>query len=125
MGADQIAAIRPALVEVSEGAEAGESWCATFTVSGDRDRWIQVTTDAVNMAYPHQEEPTRRLAAAGAEMGHLQCKEWEAGRFATFRIDGALPAGRLARLIDLLFVTVLGCGADYPVDVEMATIREP
>ena len=33
MGADQVAEIRPAIVEVFEGVDVGENWCATDTAA--------------------------------------------------------------------------------------------
>jgi hypothetical protein len=47
---------------VLQGAQAGEAWCATFTDTGASERWIQFTSDAVNMAYPHPDAPVERLA---------------------------------------------------------------
>lgn len=121
MGADQIAELRPAIVEVLEGARSGETWCATFTEAGDPERWIQLTADTVNLAYPHQDEPTARLAAL-SPAASLQLDEWNAGRHATFRFDAALTPLALAQLVDLLFRGILGCDDDYSVDVEMAPL---
>jgi hypothetical protein len=121
VGADQIAEIHPAVVEVLQAHADGEGWCATFEVTGDPDRWIQVTATELNLAYPHDEAPSALLAArrvAGAE--GLRLHEWEAGRFATFGFEAELDSRAVARLVDSLFQAVLGCeDTHYAVDVEL------
>ena len=47
MGSDQVAAIHPEIREVFEAAALGEEWCATFELSSDPDRWVQVTSDSL------------------------------------------------------------------------------
>jgi hypothetical protein len=114
MSADQIAAIRPAIVEAAEGA-AG--MCATFEVEGDAGRWVQFMDNTVNAAYPCSTDPSERVKDLPPIAG-MKLQEWEPQMFATFEIPPSDP-GAIARWIDGYFTAVLGCPADYDVDVTL------
>jgi hypothetical protein len=124
MGADQIAEIRPAIAEVFAGVDAGENWCATFTVSGDPDRWVQVTADSVNTAYPYREDPAEAVVPLAIATS-LQLTQWQAGSYATFHFEAGIPARELARMVDVLFSGLLRAPSDYSVDVEIVPLSNP
>ena len=109
MGSHQIAEIAPGVREVLAG---GPSWCATFEISSDPNRWVQFTAGTINAAYPHNEAPESRLA----ELGSFALEEWEPNKY----ITGMLvleDARSVAEWIDHYFVAILGCDWDYSVDV--------
>lgn len=112
MSADQIAAIRPAILEAMEGAP---DTCATLEKEGDADRWVQFKDYTINAAYPYSTDPQERVRNLPAIAG-MKLVSWEIRKFATFEIPPS-DAGTVARWIDEYFVSVLGCSTDYDVDV--------
>jgi hypothetical protein len=124
MGADQIAEIRPPIVEVFDGAAVGEAWCATFTVTGCADRWIQVTRDSINVSYPWDSDPSALLVELPVPpFAELRVTSWEARKFVTFTFGRKVSARDVAKVVDVLFESVLGCaGVDYSVDVEFFSV---
>jgi len=124
MGLDQVSAIHPAIREVFEAAAGGEEWCATFELSSDPERWVQITSGSLNMAYPHEEQPDLLLQQVGMTRStDLVLSVWEPHVYATFKYSRHLSTRDLAHLVDQLFVSVLKCAdPDYPVDVEMFTL---
>jgi hypothetical protein len=121
MGADQIAELRPPIVEVFAGAAEGESWCATFTVAGHPDRWVQVTRDSINAAYPRATDPSVVIAALPLPAAAaLRVISWQAAKFVTFGFSPDASERDVAKVVDVLFESLLGCaGVDYAVDVEL------
>ena len=125
MGADEIAAIRPALRELCQAEREdprrpeGGGWCAHFTVSRKKKLWVQVVSDCVNFYYPHPDDPTTRLEGLEAPLlPGMACADWEARKYATFGFE-TFDLDKLARLVDWLFVVLYETGAAYPLDVEM------
>ena len=106
-----------------ERSADGTDWCATFTIAGQPDRWIQVTSNSLNMAYLHQNAPTD-LVNAAVPVGGLRLQEWTAGTFATWRFDPGNSAKDVAQLVDQMFQMLLGSGADYSVDVELTPLAK-
>jgi hypothetical protein len=121
MGLDQISAIHPAICEVFEAAAGGEEWCAAFELSSDPERWVQVTSDTLNMAYPYEDQPVLLLQRTEVTKAtDLALSVWEPYVYATFKYSRHLSTRDLAHLVDQLFVSVLKCtDPDYPVDVEI------
>lgn len=117
MGADQIAAIRPAIVELEE-APAAEDWCATFEVPGT-GLWVQVVLGTLNFSYPYADNPGARLRDLGFAAPGLEPTGWQPGKYATFS-HAPLPSQDLAKLVDRLFVELLGCDhQSYEIDVSL------
>ena len=109
MGSDQIAEIAPG---VGEALAGGPSWCVTFEISGDPNRWVQFTAGTINAAYPHVKAPGPRLDA----LGSFAVEEWEPNKSVTGTL--ALKDARsIARWIDRYFAEVLDCAWDYSVDL--------
>ena len=117
MGADQIAAIHPLIVEIEEAPE-GEEWCASFEVP-QSDHWVQVVPGTVNFSYPYADCPAERLEHLGIFSNRLQLDDWKPGKYAAFTY-APLPNREIARLVDRIFVTLLGCDDDtYQLDVSL------
>jgi len=116
VGSDQIAEIAPGVREALAG---GPSWCATFTISCDPNRWVQFTAGTINAAYPHNEAPESRLG----ELGSFALREWAPSKYITGML--ALEDARsVARWIDHYFVAILGCDGDYSVDLLLEPLRD-
>ena len=104
-------AIEPVARDVLGRATAGETIC-TFTArnAAGEDVWVQlIDGGSLNMLYPFDDDPVKRLAASGV-FGTLKPAmiEWEAGNYATFDVHGIAP-GDVAFVIDRLFVRLLKC----------------
>lgn len=125
MGADQVAAIRPLIVELEDAASEGTGieYCARFTVPGREAVWAEVLLRSVNFAYPFADAPIERLARSGlaAPLG-LALQEWQPGLFATVAFDDRATSREVARFVDGILGVLLGCGEDYPVDAEIVRL---
>ena len=112
MSADQIAVIRPAILEAIQGAP---DTCATLELEGDSDKWVQFVDYTINAAYPYSTDPQERMKSLPAIPG-IKLVGWEAQKFTTFEIP-EVDAMTVARWIDAYFESALGCPADYDLDV--------
>ncbi|MEV0675000.1 hypothetical protein AB0I60_00615 [Actinosynnema sp. NPDC050436] len=79
MDRDSVAAL---FEEAVDRAAAGEHGAVVSWTSGE-DRWVQVTWDAVNLAYPHGRSPEEVLAGI-ALPEYVTLRGWEAGSYVTF-----------------------------------------
>jgi hypothetical protein len=124
MGADQVAAIRPALVEIEDALRLNESECfARFQVPGRDVVWVEAALGTVNLSYPFPDPPDERLRRAGVvNLPGLVLDEWQPELFATFAYDSTTTSREVAKFIDQIMGVVLGCGDDYPIDVEIARV---
>jgi hypothetical protein len=118
MGADQVAAMGPAIVSMLEGSSGDAVWSATFEIAGDPARWVQVMPGALNMAYPNAAPPAH-LVSSHEGLAKLEVREWEPHEYATFEVPDQASAMDIAHLADALFQTILGCADDYRIDVRM------
>lgn len=109
MGTDAVAAMQTTLVELRNGAAKGRNLCATFSIEGDGDIWVQVTSFEINLAYPFTDEPDDRLPrAVFRAVESVELLDWEAGNFATYSYPQHTTARALAETVDSIFVDVLG-----------------
>lgn len=123
MGADQIAAIRPMIVELEEAANnaTGVEYFARFDVPDREAAWVELILGTVNLAYPFHDPPPERLRQSGvAGLPGLALEEWQPGLFAAFAYDPATPNREVAKFIDRVISDVMGCGDDYLIDVGIA-----
>jgi hypothetical protein len=118
MGADQVAAMSPAIVSMLEGSSGDAVWSATFEIAGDTGRWVQVMPGALNMAYPSVAPPAH-LVSGHERLAMLEVREWTPHEYATFELPEDASAMDIAHLADALFQTILGCEDDYRIDVRM------
>jgi hypothetical protein len=116
VGSGQIAEIAPG---VREALAHDPSWCATFTVSGNPDKWVQFTAGTINAAYLNHEAPEPHLGV----LGSFALREWAPNKYITGML--ALEDARsVARWIDHYFVAILGCHPDYSVDLLLEPLRD-
>jgi len=116
VGTEQIAEVAPGVKEALMG---GPSWCATFTISCDPNRWAQFTAGTINAAYPHIETPESRLG----ELGSFALREWAPNKYVTGML-ALEDAKSIARWIDHYFVAILDCDWDYSVDLLLERLRD-
>jgi hypothetical protein len=126
MGAYQVAAIRPMIVELEDAGRDHElEYVASFTVPGREQAWVEVVLGTLNLAYPFDDPPEQRLQALGvSELPGLALHEWQPGLFATFTYNPATPNRQVAKFVDQMLGIVLGCGEDYPIDVGTARLYQ-
>ena len=125
MGGEQVAAMRPGIAQVLEASSGGATWCATFEVTGDPARWIQVMPDTLNIPYPFVESPLELpVVRDHADLRNLELREWEPHAFATFEIPPGATAAQIASLADTLLRAILGCEG-YGVDVAVEKLADP
>jgi hypothetical protein len=125
MGADQIAAIRPAILEleVAMTESPRTEYFAHFEVAGRPSLWAEVTIGTVNMAYPFTEEPLERLATAGVQaLPGLALQSWKPMVFATFSYEHDV-ARSVAKFVDSVFLRLHGLETDYPLDVAISRLH--
>jgi len=116
MGADQLAAIRPALVEVYDAPT--DDWCATLEIPGT-DFWVQVVRGTLNASYPHTGDPLERFKRLASQLPDVKLTDWEADTYATFSHGECSPRD-LAKAVDFMLLLLLGDeSADYELDVTM------
>jgi hypothetical protein len=90
-------------------AEEGESgFVVTLESRRDANKWIQLTWDAINVAYPLATDPGAELARRGFELPeYVELSSWEAGKFATFA-HAAEPLPELVAFVERYSREVLG-----------------
>jgi hypothetical protein len=121
MGAFQSAGMRPAIVEVLDGSRGDAVWCATFELSGDPSRFVQVLPNALNLAYPMFAEPVHVLAQ-DERLANLTVMEWKANDFLTLGLPVGASARDIANLVDALFQVIFRSGDDYRVDAKVTRL---
>jgi len=129
MGADQIAAIRPALQEIDDAVAAGEpnaaGLCVTFNVAGDEDAWVQVMDGVVNAGYRRQEDPDTFLQAAGIpRLPGLKLSGWDEETFATWN-HAPCTTDEVAKFVDQLLAALHSLDPEtYEVDWKIENLED-
>ena len=119
MNADQIAEICPALREAVEGAPDA---CATLSVEGHPERWMQLVDRTINAAYQYSDSPKERMCRLDLPPLVVNMVSRKAGKFATFEF-AQVEIKVLAEWIDAYFVHVMGCtDGEYHLDVTLTKL---
>lgn len=118
MGADQITAMCPAIGSMLERSHGDDVWCANVSLRGDPARFVQVLSNALNVAYPIAAPPAHVLSKE-ERLGKLAVMEWKANEFVTLELPEGASAADIAHLVDGLFHLLFGCGEDYAIDVSV------
>lgn len=126
MGADQIAAIRPAIAELESAASNSEGeFIARFEVPGRDKIWTEVILGTVNVGYPYADDPLKRLRRHRiTPLPKLKLSDWQSELFATFGYDPTASSRDVAKFVDRVIGEMLGAGTDYEVDVTIERIAD-
>ena len=124
MGKKQIAIMHPVIDEFFGTAEEG-NLCLTLEANGDEKIWVQVVAESVNMAYPFRDDPTARLERLQIKDRQLlELVQFESKLFATFGFRKEIASKNVARIVDSLFVSHLGCDdATYTVEMSVSSLN--
>jgi len=128
MGADQVAAIRPALNELLQTAENNEpgagDLCASFTVAEQDAIWVQVLLGTITIGYPSHQEPLAFLHAAGiSTLSGLVVESWNPGIYATLTHEPCSSTA-VAQFIDQFLVKLHALAPEeYEIDVELQRLN--
>ena len=91
-----------------EAASGNDTFCITLESTKDSSRWVQLTRDTVNAAYPEKRAPEAVLEEKGIRLpDRVGLMQWEAGTFATFEHPGR-PPGPIAAFTESYMKRVLG-----------------
>jgi hypothetical protein len=97
---------------IAAAADGDHGFFLTLEAVADKEKWIQLTWDAINAAYPHQDEPSELLERRGVALPELvEVSAWEAGQYVTFE-HGADPLPPLVEFVERYFKDVLGVVPD-------------
>jgi hypothetical protein len=126
MGADQIAAIRPAIGELEGAARNSErQFVARFDIPGRHSMWVEVILGTVNLGYPYADDPMERLLRHGiTPLPKLELVEWQPKLFATFQYELGAPSREVATFVDRVLGEMLGGGTNYEVDVAIERLAD-
>lgn len=98
------------LREVVAQAVNGETHhCVTIEGRTDDSKWVQLTWDSINMAYPREVAPAQTLESAGIDLPEaLAIEDWKSGLYLTFEhsaehfdVLGEFIANYFERVLDL------------------------
>ena len=120
MGERQAKIIETDIAEIFDEDSEGENLCCTIEAgtAGGEDVTVQVTSDSLTISpYLFSDDPLSRLEENGVLAGmsfELDVVDWEANVYAIVGIEGieGMEADDVARLIDRIFVKLLGCDDD-------------
>jgi hypothetical protein len=92
---------------IDEAAAGNADFFVTLEAAGDESRWVQLTWDRINFAYPLKVSPLKALGERGVALpDFIELSEWEGGQFATFE-HGAEPVDGLVSFVESYLARVL------------------
>lgn len=75
--------------------------------SCDPEKWVQISWDYINAAYPFTDFPITRFTSLSIDLPNsLELSDWSAERYVTFQ-HGAEPLGELAHFVEQYFSKIL------------------
>jgi hypothetical protein len=101
--------VERAFREAIDAAADGRSGVfLTLEATGDKEKWVQLTWDAINAAYPFKEHPSELLKRRGIALPDLvEISAWEPGQYVTFE-HGADPLAPLVQFVERYLTDILG-----------------
>lgn len=97
---------------IDAAADGDHEFFVTLEVASDKGKWVQLTWDTINAAYPHNGEPAELLERHGIAVPDLvEVSAWEPGRYVTFQ-HGADPLAPLVQFVERYIKEVLGVEPD-------------
>lgn len=88
------------LQQAIHAAEQGNrDFCITIQAKDDETRWVQLTWDCINAAYPFSDEPLGQLGKLGIMLSpEIHLLDWKSGTYATFA-HPAKELGQIAKFV--------------------------
>jgi hypothetical protein len=97
---------------IDAAAEGDHEFLLTLEATSDKDKWVQLTWDAINAVYPYNDDPAERLERHGITAPALvEVSAWKPGQFVTFG-HGADSLGPLVHFVERYIRDVLGVEPD-------------
>ena len=133
MGADQIAEIQPAIVELEadehQHPDDAPRFFAVFSLAGRDSPWVEIYFDddetIANLWYTIDANPLAHLTRRGVPLpAGARVVDTAKGLACTLAFDRC-SSHDIARFVDRLFLDVFGCDEDYAVDVELCRFARP
>ena len=101
----------------------GGAFCASIERSADGEPWVQLKTGALNIFYPFDDDPLKRLNDAVVSAPHdIVCLDWEPSKYATFEF-APQPAAETSAFVEQLFVELYGFDSSTEVTAEIFDMR--
>lgn len=92
---------------IEEAASGNPSFKITLSDKQEPSKWLQLSWDSLNFAYPEVEPPSVILRRCHIHTPpYVEVSEWEPGRFVTFS-HGAEPLEQLAEFAEAIFTLVV------------------
>jgi len=94
----------------------------TLEVVGDPSKWVQLSSDDINLVYPGREPPLEKLRKLSIKVPEdMEVSDWQANLFVTFE-HGAEPLHDLVRFVEDYMSKVLGVP---PIEGRLHVVEEP
>lgn len=92
-----------------ERAESGDSdFKITIEVIDAPEKWVQISWDRINAAYPREQDPEKILEEASITLPkYVDISEWKRNEYVTFE-HGAEPLSALTNFVEEYFRKILG-----------------
>jgi len=96
---------------ISNAAEGDTDFRVTLEAIGAPEKWVQLSWDTINAAYPAEKPPLETLASLSFNLPeYVTVSDWKANEYATFE-HGAEPLLELVRFVEQYFLKVLDVSA--------------
>lgn len=94
----------------------GGAFCATIERPPDGEPWVQVKQGVLNVFYPCDDDPMKRLGGLVELPADVSCPAWEPWKYATLEFS-PISARIMAELIERLFLNFY----DFPADTKLSS----
>jgi hypothetical protein len=93
---------------IDQAVDGNSDLCVTIESVANPDKWIQLTWDTVNAAYPYADNPLDHLRELKLpDYPDLKLVTWEPNKFATFG-HAANDVDRIAKFVGAYLEALLG-----------------
>lgn len=101
----------------------GGAFCLSIERLPSGEPWVQAKTGAINIYYPHPDEPLQRLKDAGIPLlEDLTCPDWQPHKYATFEFDDPGSEG-MSQFVHGLFRSLYSLPDDNEYSMEIIDMR--
>ncbi|MCA9071485.1 MAG: hypothetical protein KDA84_21305, partial [Planctomycetaceae bacterium] len=97
----------------------GGAFCLSIERLPDGEPWVQAKTGALNLFYPHPDDPLSRLQSSEILLPeNLTCPDWKPHKYATFEFDDPGSEG-MSQFIHELFRSFYNSPDDNSYSIEI------